>query len=81
MPAPEALPTEAELKERIWPMMPEPVRRYYERERPIELRPVEMGRYLGEKNPEGRSTSGFAQRENYRTRPRSINACWPTRQT
>ena len=34
--------------------MPEPVRRYYERERPIELRPVEMGRYLGEKNPEGR---------------------------
>ena len=51
---PEALPTEAELKQRIWPMMPEPVRRYYERERPIELRPVEMGRYLGEKNPEGR---------------------------
>jgi acyl-CoA thioesterase II len=51
---PEALPTEAQLKERIWPTMPEPVRRYYERERPIELRPVEMGRYLGEKNSEGR---------------------------
>jgi acyl-CoA thioesterase II len=51
---PEALPSEAELKERIWPLMPEPVRRYYERERPIELRPVEMGRYLGEKNPDGR---------------------------
>jgi acyl-CoA thioesterase II len=51
---PEALPNEAQLKERIWPMMPEPVRRYYERERPIELRPVEMGRYLGEKNPDGR---------------------------
>ena len=31
------------------PMMPEPVRRYYERERPIELRPVEYGRYLGQK--------------------------------
>jgi acyl-CoA thioesterase-2 len=29
------------------PIMPEPVRRYYERERPIELRPVEFGRYLG----------------------------------
>ncbi len=29
--------------------MPDPVRRYYERERPIELRPVEYGRYLGEK--------------------------------
>jgi len=51
---PEALPNEAQLKERIWPMMPDPVRRYYERERPIELRPVEMGRYLGEKNPDGR---------------------------
>src|SRR3984957_21061828 len=45
---PDALPTETEMKERVWPLMPEPVRRYYERERPIELRPVEYGRYLGE---------------------------------
>jgi acyl-CoA thioesterase II len=30
------------------------VRRYYERERPIELRPVEYGRYLGEKVEGGR---------------------------
>jgi len=51
---PDALPSEAELKGRIWPMMPEPVRRYYERERPIELRPVEYGRYLGEKSKDGR---------------------------
>ena len=34
--------------------MSEPVRRYYERERPIELRPVEYGRYLGEKIPGNR---------------------------
>jgi len=54
VPKPDALPDEAELKERIWPKMPEPVRRYYERERPIELRPVEYGRYLGEKNESGR---------------------------
>ncbi len=54
VPKPEALPTEAELKERVWPLMPEPVRRYYERERPIELRPVEYGRYLGEISEEGR---------------------------
>src|SRR5271154_5704919 len=53
VPKPDALPTEAELKERVWPLMPEPVRRYYERERPIELRPVEYGRYLGEKNESG----------------------------
>jgi acyl-CoA thioesterase-2 len=30
------------------------VRRYYERERPIELRPVEPSRYLGAPVPEGR---------------------------
>ena len=36
------------------PLMPEPVRRYYERERPIELRPVEYDRYLGEKLEDGR---------------------------
>jgi acyl-CoA thioesterase-2 len=29
--------------------MPEAVRRYYERERPIELRPVEYARYFGQK--------------------------------
>jgi acyl-CoA thioesterase-2 len=53
VPRPDALPDEAELRERIWPKMPEPVRRYYERERPIELRPVEYGRYLGETNETG----------------------------
>ena len=36
------------------PTMPDPVRRYYERERPIELRPVEFERYGGKKVPDGR---------------------------
>jgi acyl-CoA thioesterase-2 len=54
VPMPEDLPTEADIKVRILPMMPEPVRRYYERERPIELRPVEYGRYLGIKPEEAR---------------------------
>jgi acyl-CoA thioesterase-2 len=54
VPKPAALPTDAEVKERILPQMPEPVRRYYERERPIELRPVEFGRYLGQKSEDGR---------------------------
>jgi acyl-CoA thioesterase-2 len=54
VPMPEALPSENEIKEKILPMMPEPVRRYYERDRPIELRPVEYGRYLGKKFEEGR---------------------------
>ena len=54
VPRPDALPSEAEIKDRIMPLMPEPVRRYYERDRPIELRPVEYGRYLGEKSEDGR---------------------------
>ena len=52
--SPEELPSEAEVRERILPMMPDPVRRYYERDRPIELRPVEFGRYLGQKFEDGR---------------------------
>ncbi|MCC6887078.1 MAG: acyl-CoA thioesterase II [Hyphomicrobiales bacterium] len=54
VPQPEQLPSESELRERVLPMMPEPVRRYYERERPIELRPVEYGRYLGKVIEDGR---------------------------
>jgi acyl-CoA thioesterase II len=54
VPKPDAVPSETELKERIWQFLPEPVRRYYERERPIELRPVEFGRYLGEASEDGR---------------------------
>jgi acyl-CoA thioesterase II len=54
VPKPDALHGEAELKQRILPLLPETVRRYYERERPIELRPVEFNRYLGEKQEQGR---------------------------
>jgi acyl-CoA thioesterase II len=46
VPGPEELPSEAEIKATVMPMMPDPVRAYYERERPIELRPVEFDRYL-----------------------------------
>jgi len=54
VPPPEALPSEADLKNTVMASMPDPVRRYYEHERPIELRPVEFGRYLGQKIEEGR---------------------------
>ncbi len=43
-----------EIRERVLPLMPDPVRRYYERERPIELRPVEFAHYLGRKSTTGR---------------------------
>ncbi len=45
IPSPEELPGEAEMKNRIMPLMPAPARAYFERERPIELRPVEFMRY------------------------------------
>jgi len=49
VPGPEKLPSEADIKNQVLSSMPEPVRRYYERERPLELRPVEFERYLGKK--------------------------------
>jgi len=54
VPQPEALPDEAEIKARVLPLMPDPVRRYYERERPIEWRPIELDRYLGKRMEDGR---------------------------
>jgi acyl-CoA thioesterase-2 len=49
VPMPEDLPSESDVKQKVMAMMPDAVRRYYERERPIELRPVEFMRYLGQK--------------------------------
>ena len=54
VPKPDELRNEAEARDRVLSLMPDPVRRYYDRERPIELRPVEYGRYLGEKLEGGR---------------------------
>jgi acyl-CoA thioesterase II len=49
VPPPEQLPSENQAREWILANMPEPIRRYYELERPIEMRPVEYTRYLGQK--------------------------------
>jgi acyl-CoA thioesterase II len=46
VPDPESLPTEEELKARLLPNLPQAMRTYWERERPIELRPVDISRYL-----------------------------------
>jgi acyl-CoA thioesterase-2 len=54
VPGPEDLPSDAEIRDRVLPMMPDPIRRYFERERLIELRPVEFERYLGKKLRDGR---------------------------
>lgn len=54
VPPPEALTSDAEARKDLLATMPEPVRRYYERERPLELRPVELARYAGQKIESGR---------------------------
>ncbi|GLS21832.1 acyl-CoA thioesterase II [Labrys miyagiensis] len=46
VPKPDQLPSDIELKERFLALMPKSVRDYWERERPIELRPVDLTRYV-----------------------------------
>lgn len=46
VPNPEDLPNESELKQQFLSLMPASVRKYWERERPIELRPVDPTRYV-----------------------------------
>lgn len=46
VPPPESLPSETELKEKLIDRLPPQVRAYWERERPIEIRPVDVSRYL-----------------------------------
>jgi acyl-CoA thioesterase II len=50
VPPPESLPSEAELKECLIDRLPEPVKAYWQRERPIEIRPVDLSRYLSAEN-------------------------------
>lgn len=47
VPPPEALPDRDAMSRDILPNMPKAVRAYYQRERPIEIRPVELRRYAG----------------------------------
>jgi acyl-CoA thioesterase-2 len=49
VPTPDKLPSEEVVRADLVPLMPEPMRTYYERERPIELKPVEIERYLSRK--------------------------------
>jgi len=55
VPTPDALPSEPEIRNRVLARMPERVRHYFEREPAFEFKPVEYGRYLGEKIEGGRS--------------------------
>jgi acyl-CoA thioesterase II len=46
VPPPEDLPSEAELKAKLIDRVPAPVKAYWQAERPIEIRPVDLSRYF-----------------------------------
>jgi acyl-CoA thioesterase-2 len=46
VPMPAELPSEQDLKAKLIAHLPENMRRYWERERPIEMRPVDVSRYF-----------------------------------
>jgi acyl-CoA thioesterase II len=54
VPPPESLPSEAELKATLIDRVPPQVKAYWEHERPIEIRPVDLSRYF---SPENRAPS------------------------
>ncbi len=54
VPPPEKLTAEEVAKQPLFKEMPDFIRRYYESDRPIELRPVEIGRYFGQKIDDGK---------------------------
>lgn len=49
VPMPDELPSEQELKDKFLKVAPENVRRYWERERPIEMRPIDLTHYFSDK--------------------------------
>ena len=50
VPKPDELPSDQELKEKFLAHAPENIKRYWERERPIEMRPVDMTHYFSKKS-------------------------------
>lgn len=54
VPPPERFAADELSKHPMFPQMPEIIRRYYEPDRPVELRPVEIDRYVGQKIGDGR---------------------------
>lgn len=52
VPPPEELPSEKDLKAQFIDRVPENVRRYWQRERPVELRPVDLSHYISKRKRE-----------------------------
>jgi hypothetical protein len=81
VPAPEDLPDEAEIRAGAIPSMSPQVRAYFERERPIELRPVDHDRTAQADPHEGQFRVWIRTTGPLPTTPRSTAASWPMRRT
>jgi len=46
VPGPNELPSEDEMRDRLLNDMPDPIRAYWQQERPVEVRPVDINRFL-----------------------------------
>lgn len=49
VPGPDELPSEDELRGKLLENMPAPIRAYWQKERPVEVRPVDISRYIAPK--------------------------------
>ena len=79
VPPPEDLPSEQQLKAKLLAQLPENMRSYWERERPIEMRPVDVSRYFARREGRARAVpSGCGPAGGCPTPSRCISACWPT---
>ena len=56
VPGPEEVPSEASLAEMLMDRLPPPAKAYWQAERPIEMRPVDLSRYL---SPQTRETGQY----------------------
>lgn len=74
VPPPERLTAEELSKRSLFSHIPEFIRRYYDFDRPIELRPVEIGRYVGQKIDDGRFHIWIKAAANLRDHP-ALHMC------
>ena len=77
VPMPESLIGEADLREKFLKNAPENVRRYWERERPIEMRPISLEHYISREKLARCRTSGCAPTAPCRTIAASRRWCLP----
>ncbi len=74
VPQPEDLPSDAELKAKLMDKMPEHIRKFWQRDRPIEFRPVQFRDYMNPKKQEPFQNLWFRTTSNPDA-DRALNQC------